>query len=103
MWWLIKSNDDNNDKNETSSNNKENYETSNDDNDKVKARDSKITKKIWSKTITKIKTNKKEWYEIPKGITASSINPLTGEYKENGIVCFYEKGTEPNYIDKYSN
>ena len=50
----------------------------NDDNDKVKARDSKITKKIWSKTITKIKTNKKEWYEIPKGITASSINPLTG-------------------------
>ena len=25
------------------------------------------------------------------------------EYKENGIVCFYEKGTEPNYIDKYSN
>lgn len=75
----------------------------NDDNDKVKARDSKITKKIWSKTITKIKTNKKEWYEIPKGITASSINPLTGEYKENGIVCFYEKGTEPNYIDKYSN
>ena len=31
----------------------------NDDNDKVKARDSKITKKIWSKTITKIKTNKK--------------------------------------------
>lgn len=75
----------------------------NDDNDKVKARDSKITKKIWSKTITKIKTNKKEWYEIPKGITASSINPLTEEYKENGIVCFYEKGTEPNYIDKYSN
>lgn len=75
----------------------------NDDNDKVKARDSKITKKIWSKTITKIKTNKKEWYEIPKGITASSINPLTGEYKKNGIVCFYEKGTEPNYIDKYSN
>lgn len=75
----------------------------NDDNDKVKTKDSKITKKIWSKTITKIKTNKKEWYEIPKGITASSINPLTGEYKENGIVCFYEKGTEPNYIDKYSN
>ena len=34
MWWLIKSNDDNNDKNETSSSNKENYETSNGNSDK---------------------------------------------------------------------
>lgn len=74
--------------------------TGNDNNDKVIGKDSKITKKIWSKTITNIKTNKKEWYEIPKGITASTINPLTGKYKDNGIVCFYEKGTEPNYIEK---
>ena len=36
MWWLIKSNDNDNDKNETSSSNKENYETSNGSNDKVK-------------------------------------------------------------------
>ena len=34
MSWLIKSNDDNNDKNKTSSSNKENYEISNDNNDK---------------------------------------------------------------------
>ena len=36
MWWLIKSNDNDNDKSETSSSNKENYETSKDSNDKVK-------------------------------------------------------------------
>ena len=75
----------------------------NDNNNKVSGKDSKRTKKILSKTITNIKTNKKEWYEIPKGITASTINPLTGEYKDNGIVCFYEKGTEPNYIEKFAN
>ena len=45
MWWLIKSNDDDNDKSETNSSNKENYETSNDSNDKVKGKviNSKIT------------------------------------------------------------
>ena len=36
MWWLIKSNGDDNDKSETSSSNKEKYETSRDSNDKVK-------------------------------------------------------------------
>lgn len=36
MGLLIKSNDDDNDKIETSSGNKENYETSNDSKDKVK-------------------------------------------------------------------
>ena len=36
MWWLTKSNGDDNDKSETSSNNKENYETSNGSKDKVK-------------------------------------------------------------------
>ena len=34
MWWLIKSNDDDNDKSETISSNKENYETHNNSNDK---------------------------------------------------------------------
>ena len=38
MRWLIKSNDDDKDKIETSSSNKENYETSNDSNDKVKGK-----------------------------------------------------------------
>lgn len=73
----------------------------NDDNSDVKSKDSKITKKIWAKTISTIKNNKNEWYDIPKGITAASINPISGELDNNGFVCYYEKGSEPNYIDFY--
>ena len=36
----------------------------NDDNTDVKSKDSKITKKIWAKTITSIKDNKNEWYDM---------------------------------------
>ena len=73
----------------------------NDDNSDVKSKDSKITKKIWAKTISTIKDNKNEWYDIPKGVTAASINPISGELDNNGFVCYYEKGSEPNYIDFY--
>ena len=69
----------------------------NDDNSDVKSKDSKITKKIWAKTITSIKDNKNEWYDIPKGVTASPVDPITGYYNSNGFVCYYEKGSEPNY------
>lgn len=74
----------------------------NDDNSEVKSKDSKITKKIWAKTISTIKDNKNEWYDIPKGITASAIDPISGEINSNGFVCYYEKGSEPNYIDLYN-
>lgn len=69
----------------------------NDDNSEVKSKDSKITKKIWAKTITNIENNNKEWYEIPKEITISTIDPLTGKIKENGIPCYFLKGSEPNF------
>ncbi len=75
----------------------------NDDNTNVKSKDSKITKKIWAKTITSIKDNKNEWYEIPKGITATSINSISGESSSNGFVCYYEKGSEPTYDINFSN
>ena len=75
----------------------------NDDNTDVKSKDSKITKKIWAKTITSIKDNKNEWYEIPKGITATSINSISGESSSNGFVCYYEKGSEPTYDINFSN
>ena len=77
----------------------------NDDNKKVLSIDSKITKKIWANTITKIPNNKKGWYEIPNGITADTIDPITGEEKINGYLCYYEKGTEPsyNYFELYDN
>lgn len=74
----------------------------NDDNSEVKSKDSKITKKIWAKTISTIKDNKNEWYDIPKGITAAAIDPISGEINNNGFVCYYEKGSEPNYIDLYN-
>ena len=69
----------------------------NDDNTQVSLNDSKISKNIWSKTITNIKDNKKEWYDIPDGITLTTINPFTGLFKPNGYVCYYEKGSEPDY------
>jgi len=71
--------------------------TGNDDNSKVNSNESKISKKIWSQTITSIKTNKKEWYDIPDGITISTIDPFSGEYKIKGYACYFEKGSEPNY------
>lgn len=74
----------------------------NDDNSEVKSKDSKITKKIWAKTISTIKDNKNEWYDIPKGITAAAIDPISGEINSNGFVCYYEKGSEPNYVDLYN-
>lgn len=76
----------------------------NDDNSKTKASESKITKKIWAKTISNIESNNNTWYEIPNGIVASIIDPISGEANNNGIVCYYEKGTEPNYkIDEFYN
>ena len=54
------------------------------------------------KTISTIKDNKNEWYDIPKGITAAAIDPISGEINSNGFVCYYEKGSEPNYVDLYN-
>lgn len=73
--------------------------TGNDNNEKVKPEESKISKKIWSKTMKKIDKNK-TWYEIPHGLTATLINPITGEIDDNGYLCYFEKGSEPTYIPK---
>lgn len=74
----------------------------NDNDNKIKNSESKITKKIWAKTMNNINVDPK-WYEIPSGITGEEINPITGNSDKNGVLCFYEKGTEPsyNYIDMY--
>lgn len=72
----------------------------NDNDNKVKSNEYKITKKIFAKTMSNINTNP-TWYEIPNGITGELINPISGNVDNNGLLCFYEKGTEPsyNYID----
>lgn len=74
----------------------------NDNDNKIKNSESKITKKIWAKIMNNINVDPK-WYEIPSGITGEEINPITGNSDKNGVLCFYEKGTEPsyNYIDMY--
>ena len=69
----------------------------NDDNSNVKSSDSKITKKIWAKTVTNIKENQKKWYSVPKGITVETINPYSGESDKNGYICYFESGSEPSY------
>ncbi len=71
--------------------------TGNDDNSKVLSKDSKISKKIWANTIINIPNNKKGWYEIPDNITVDTIDPYSGDEKTNGYICYYEKGSEPNY------
>ena len=73
----------------------------NDNNSKVKSSESRITKYIWDNTITNLDVNKKEWYDIPKGVTSSVIDPISGDVSAKGFVCYYEKGTEPNYV--YNN
>lgn len=73
----------------------------NDDNSKVKSSESRITKYIWANTITNLDINKKKWYDIPKGVTSSVIDPISGDVSAKGFVCYYEKGTEPNYV--YNN
>ncbi len=71
--------------------------TGNDDNSKLNSSESKISKKIWAKTISKLSNN--SWYEIPSSITATLIDPISGEIALNGkgFICYYEKGTEPDY------
>ena len=73
----------------------------NDDNKDVKSSESKITKKIWAKTINKINNKENGWYDIPEGITIDTIDTITGQKKKNGYVCYYEKGSEPSYVDYY--
>jgi len=75
-----------------------------DNNEEVKSSESRIAKKIWAKTISALPNKENSWYEIPKGITASVIEPISGQIAENnGLISYYEKGTEPTYtfIDIY--
>jgi len=73
-----------------------------DDNREVKKGGSNITKKIWARSIEEILKDKDiDWYEIPNGITASLVNPISGEInsKNKSVLLFYIKGTEPSLND----
>lgn len=67
-----------------------------DDNSKIETNKSKITKKIWAKSIDEILKDKKEsWYEIPDGVTGAFVDPINGEGDGNKYLLYYVKGTEP--------
>lgn len=69
-----------------------------DDNTPTKKNVSVANKRIWVKTIEGVlKNTEKSWYEIPDNVTASLVNPLSGEYDNNkNTLLFYINGTEPN-------
>ena len=70
-----------------------------DDNRDTSSNQSKITKRIWARTIESILENSdSSWYDIPSGVTASLVNPVSGQLSESGkkTLLFYIKGTEPS-------
>ena len=70
-----------------------------DDNRDTSSNQSKITKRIWARTIESILENSdSSWYDIPSGVTASLVNPVSGQLSESGkkALLFYIKGTEPS-------
>lgn len=70
-----------------------------DDNRDTSSNQSKITKRIWARTIESILENSdSNWYDIPSGVTASLVNPVSGQLSESGkkTLLFYIKGTEPS-------
>lgn len=71
-----------------------------DNNTPTKKNVSIANKNIWAKTIEEVlKDTDKTWYEIPDNITASLVNPVSGEIndgKKNALL-FYVIGTEPNF------
>lgn len=74
-----------------------------DDNQDVEQAPSKITKRIWARTIEEYLSDKEaSWYEIPKGVTASIVNPITGSSTDLSTKDFlyYIKGTEPSYSNE---
>ena len=70
-----------------------------DDNRDTSSNQSKITKRIWARTIESILENSdSSWYDIPSGVTAYLVNPVSGQLSESGkkTLLFYIKGTEPS-------
>lgn len=73
--------------------------TGEDNNDKVESLYSKITKNIWADTVESVLKDKVEnWYTKPQNVEAVYLDPVTGEYKNDGTgsLFYFLKGTEPN-------
>ena len=75
-----------------------------DDNRPVEKISSKITKKIWAKSIEAfLGEETSSWYDIPRGVTGAIVNPISGSTTDLTIkdLIFYVKGTEPDYVNEY--
>lgn len=75
-----------------------------DDNRSVEKISSKITKKIWAKSIEAyLGKETSSWYDIPRGVTGAIVNPISGSTTDLTIkdLIFYVKGTEPDYVNEY--
>ena len=75
-----------------------------DDNRSVEKISSKITKKIWAKSIEAyLGEETSSWYDIPRGVTGAIVNPISGSTTDLTIkdLIFYVKGTEPDYVNEY--
>ena len=75
-----------------------------DDNRPVEKISSKITKKIWAKSIEAfLGEETSSWYDIPRGVTGAIVNPISGSTTDLTIkdLIFYVKGTEPDNVNEY--
>lgn len=71
-----------------------------DDNKDIGGVSSKIPKRIWARGIESYLEGKEtEWYDIPRGVTGSIVNPISGSTTDlsNKDLLYFIKGTEPNY------
>ena len=72
-----------------------------DDNSRVDNISSNITKRIWAKAMEIYASdNYDDWYDIPKGVTGSIVNPVNGSTSDlsKKDLLFFIRGTEPNFI-----
>ena len=72
-----------------------------DDNSRVDNISSNITKRIWAKAMEIYASdNYDDWYDIPKGVTGSIVNPVNGSTSDlsKKDILFFIRGTEPNFI-----
>lgn len=77
-----------------------------DDNKSVDDISSKITKKIWARSIEAYLNGKDDnWYSIPNGVTGTFVNPISGSTTDLSTkdLLYFIKGTEPNYNETSKN
>lgn len=73
--------------------------TGNDNNLNVESTYSKITKSIWVDSVEGyLKDKDSTWYKKPQNVEAVYLDPVTGEYVDNGkgALFYFLKGTEPS-------